>query len=519
MSDEAITKEGPRMKMQRMIIVSNRLPIVLQKTADGWEVHPGSGGLVQAVAPILKERGGVWVGWPGVSGADEGWRAVASEAVAKTGYELFPVPLSQEEVDRFYLGFSNSVLWPLFHDFLDACDFDPDYWRTYREVNRKFADAVVEVSEPGDFVWVQDYQLIHVGQFIREAARGRRIGFFLHTPFPPLDIFIKLPWRASILRGLVSYDVVGFQTFRDRRNFLTCVRELLPDVKTEGRGSLVHAYVRGRDVSVASFPVGIDYKAFSKAAASAEVTTRVAELREQVGGAKLVLGVDRQDYTKGIPQRLQAFRTALERYPELREKVVFFQISVPSREGVSEYQDLKVEIERMVGEINGKFATVGWVPVHYYYRSVPQRTLIALYRLADVAFVTPLKDGMNLVAKEYCACQVERDGVLILSEFAGAAAQLRGGALLVNPYDVEGVAEALKEAIEMPLAEREARMERMQSRLRRQDVFWWADRYLSAAFGESLKSFRGEREYLPQIDLEADETEAAELEEQMALRA
>jgi trehalose 6-phosphate synthase len=205
--------------------------------------------------------------------------------------------------------------------------------------------------------------------------------------------------------------------------------------------------------------------------------------------------------------RLQALRTALERFPDLREKVVFFQISVPSREGVAEYRDLKVEIERMVGEINGKFATVGWVPVHYYYRSVPQRTLIALYRLADVAFITPLKDGMNLVAKEYVASQTDKTGVLVLSEFAGAAAQLDNGALLVNPYDVEGMAETLYEAIHMPMDERKERMEKMQTRVRRQNVYWWADRYLSAAFGESLKSFRGEREYLPQIDLDVDESD------------
>ena len=501
------------MDLGKFIIVSNRLPIVLEKTDSGWEVHPGSGGLVQAVAPILKEKGGLWIGWPGVSGEEEGWREVAAEAVAKTGYELLPVPLSEGEVDRFYFGFSNAILWPLFHDFLDACEFEPEYWRTYREVNRKFARAVVSSSRPGDFVWVQDYQLIHVGQFIREAARGRRrIGFFLHTPFPPLDIFIKLPWRASILRGLVAYDILGFQTFRDRRNFLTCLRRLLPEVHIQGRGSLVEAEIGERTLSVASFPVGIPYQAFAKAAASEEVETRLAELREDVGDARLILGVDRQDYTKGIPQRLRAFRTALERYPELREKVVFFQISVPSREGVSEYQHLKMEIERMVGEINGRFATVGWVPVHYYYRSVPHRTLIALYRMADVAFVTPLKDGMNLVAKEYCACQTERDGVLILSEFAGAAAQLQGGALLVNPYDVEGVAETLKAALELPAEERAERMRRMQRRIARQDVFWWAERYLSAAIGESIKSFRGEREYLPLIELDVGDEDDEEEE-------
>ena len=262
-------------------------------------------------------------------------------------------------------------------------------------------------SGPDDFIWVQDYQLIQVGQFVREERPHQKIGFFLHTPFPPLDIFVKLPWRAAILRALASYDVIGFQTYRDRRNFVTCLRELLPEVAVRGRGSVVKADIDGRDVSVASFPVGIDFKGFAEAAASDEVTERIEELRQDIGDAALILGVDRQDYTKGIPQRLKAYRSLLERYPELKEKVIFFQISVPSREGVAEYQELKVEIERLVGEINGRFATVGWVPVHYYYRSVPKRTLVALYRMADVAFVTPLKDGMNLVAKEYCACQVE----------------------------------------------------------------------------------------------------------------
>jgi len=491
------------MEFDKTVIVSNRLPIVLEKKADGWEVHAGSGGLVQAVAPILKEHGGLWVGWPGIAADEaEGWREVAQEAVAKTGYELSPVPLSREEVERFYLGFSNSVLWPLFHDFLDRCDFDPAYWRTYQEVNARFADVVLESSGPRDLVWVQDYQLIQVGQFVREERPRQKIGFFLHTPFPPLDIFVKLPWCAAILRALAAYDVIGFQTYRDRRNFVTCLRELLPEIAVRGRGSVVKADIDGRDVSVASFPVGIDFKGFAGAAASDEVVERIEELREDIGDAALILGVDRQDYTKGIPQRLKAYRSLLERYPELKEKVIFFQISVPSREGVAEYQDLKVEIERLVGEINGRFATVGWVPVHYYYRSVPKRTLVALYRMADVALVTPLKDGMNLVAKEYCACQVDGRGALVLSEFAGAAAQLEAGALLVNPYDIEGVADAVKRALELPLEERRERLERVRRRIRRQDVFWWADRYLAAVFGQSLKSFRGEREYLPHIRLD-----------------
>jgi trehalose 6-phosphate synthase/phosphatase len=489
----------------RLLVVSNRLPTVLEKKDSGWILKPGSGGLVSALAPVLSHRGGVWIGWPGLALERGGaWEALISEGFRERGYDLLPVLLNEEEVKGFYEGFSNAILWPLFHDLTGRCDFQPSYWYTYLEVNHKFADAVVEHSRSGDFVWVQDYQLIHVAEFVRERSSAR-IGFFLHIPFPPLDIFMKLPWRGQILNAFLSYDLLGFQTQRDRRNFLSCVEHLLDklEIRKTRDSSLVEVRTQKRSVRVGTFPIGIDYAAFSETARSDEVELRVGELRRRIGPYELVLGIDRLDYTKGLPERLQAFRNALQRFPELRERAMLMQIVVPSREAVADYQALKGEIEQLVGEINGEFSTPGWVPVHYHYRSLLRRDLVALYRMARAGFVTSLKDGMNLVAKEFVACQVDGLGALVLSEFAGAAAQLKNGALLVNPHDIEGMADALKTAFEMPPAERLRRMHAMQEVLRKEDIFWWVDRYLKAALGSVPDDFRTPKEILPPADAES----------------
>jgi trehalose 6-phosphate synthase len=489
----------------RLLVVSNRLPTVLEKKDSGWILKPGSGGLVSALAPVLSHRGGVWIGWPGLALERGGaWEALISEGFRERGYNLLPVLLNEEEVKGFYEGFSNAILWPLFHDLTGRCDFQPAYWYTYLEVNRKFADAVVEHSRSGDFVWVQDYQLIHVAEFVRERCSAR-IGFFLHIPFPPLDIFMKLPWRGKLLNAFLAYDLLGFQTQRDRRNFLSCVEHLLdkPEIRKAKDASLMEVRTQKRAVRVGTFPIGIDYAAFSETARSEEVELRVGELRRRIGPFELVLGVDRLDYTKGLPERLQAFRNALQRFPELRERALLMQIVVPSREAVADYQALKGEIEQLVGEINGEFSTPGWVPVHYHYRSLLRRDLVALYRMARACFVTSLKDGMNLVAKEFCACQVDGLGALVLSEFAGAAAQLKNGALLVNPHDIEGMADALKAAFEMSPAERLRRMHNMQEVVRKEDIFWWVDRYLKAALGAVPEDFRTPKEILPPADAES----------------
>jgi trehalose 6-phosphate synthase len=486
----------------RLLVVSNRLPIVLEKKNGGWALKPGSGGLVSALAPVLSHRGGLWVGWPGMPLERSGsWEPVLEEGYRERGYDLVPVLLSEPEVKGFYEGFANGILWPLFHDMLGRCDFEPSFWYTYLEVNDKFAGAVSEHSREGDFIWVQDYQLIHVAEFLRRRNETARAGFFLHIPFPPLDIFLRLPWRGQILKALLAYDLIGFQTPRDSRNFLTCLHSLLPEAEIEDDKPVAEVRLGTRTIKVGAFPIGIDFKGFEEYAQSGEVAHRVEELRGRIGSFQLIVGVDRLDYTKGLIERLEAFRNALERYPELREKVLFFQMVVPSREGVPEYQALKAHIERLVGEINGEYSSAGWVPIQYHYKSVEKQDMVALYRMARIGFVTSIKDGMNLVAKEFCACQVDGCGVLVLSEFAGAAAQLQRGALLVNPHDIEGMADALKAALDMSEEERRRRMEGMREILREQDIFWWVDYYLQAALGTVPDDFRVPKEYLPPLEI------------------
>jgi trehalose 6-phosphate synthase len=347
-------------------------------------------------------------------------------------------------------------------------------------------------AAPGDFLWVHDYHLMNVAAELRRAGVESRIGFFLHIPFPSLDLFLKLPWRMELITALLQFDLIGFQTMRDRRNFVQCVRALVKEAEIEGRGRghVLLASALGRVVRIGAFPISIDYNAFMRQAATAEVAERSRELHRLLPNRKLILGVDRLDYTKGIPLRLKAFQILLERHPELRERVSFIQVVVPSREDIPRYRDLKTEIEQLVGNINGAFVRPGgWVPVWYVYRSLARLDLLAYYRAADVALITPLKDGMNLVAKEYCACSIEEDCALILSEFAGAAEQLARGALLVNPYDVEGVAETVYRAYHMDKGERQARMRRMRRAIREYDVFWWVDSFLRAAITKDLRAF------------------------------
>lgn len=487
----------------RLLVVSNRLPIVLEKKNGSWSLKPGAGGLVSALAPVLSHRGGVWIGWPGLPLEHGGaWEPVIAEGYRERGYDLIPVLLSEEEVKGFYEGFSNAILWPLFHDLLGRCNFNPSFWYAYLEVNEKFADCVVRHSGEGDFIWVQDYQLIHVAEFIRQKNEAARIGFFLHIPFPALDILLKLPWRGQILKALLAYDLLGFQTPRDTRNFLTCLEHLLPEARVEDSGPVAEVHLGSRTVKVGAFPIGIDFQSYEETARSEEVNRRLQELRARMGPIEVILGVDRLDYTKGLPERLEAFRNALKRYRDLRERVIFFQLVVPSREAVPEYQILKGRVERLVGEINGEFSSAGWVPVHYHYKSLARRDLLSLYRMARICFVTSIKDGMNLVAKEFCACQVEGHGSLVLSEFAGAAAQLQRGALLVNPHDIEGMADALKAAFDMGEEERRQRMEAMREIVREQDIFWWVDYYLQAALGTVPDDFRAPKEYLPPLGIE-----------------
>ncbi len=470
----------------QLIVASNRLPVVVRPGDDGrLGAVPASGGLVSAMTPVLRRRGGAWVGWPGVTGQAERDVAAALAGI-DTGYAIAPVTLSPEDRDAFYYGFSNEIVWPLFHDLQTNCNFDPAYWDAYLRVNHRFACTIAERVRHGDVIWIHDYHLILVGAELRRLGVDNRIGFFLHIPFPGVDIFRKLPWREPIADGFLAYDLVGLQTARDRANFVRSIESVRSlEVVSRGRaghGTVYRAVGQRHRTTVGAFPIGIDYAREQRDAESPEAQAAVDRFARELEGRIIVLGVDRLDYTKGVPQRLLAFQEALRRHPELRGKVTLVQVVVPSREEIACYAALREEIERLVGQIDGELSEPGWVPVLYIHHPIERRALRGWYRAAHVALITPLQDGMNLVAKEYCAARRDEQGVLILSEFAGSAAQL-SGAVLVNPNDRVGVADAIADACRMPPAEQRARMQRMRAIVRDRDVFWWADTFLGELTG------------------------------------
>ncbi len=482
----------------RLIIASNRLPIVLTKEGKDWKVEEGTGGLVTALVPVLKNRGGIWIGWPGTTGDREEIEEVISGATRDSGYRFGIVHLEPQEIDGFYYGFANEILWPLFHDLQTHCNFDPSYWDAYIRVNRKFAAKIAENYQRGDYIWIHDYHLMAVARELRRMGIDSETGFFLHIPFPSLDIFLKLPWRFQILKALLHYDLIGFQTVRDRTNFVQCVKTLFKDITIQGRGRVLKAFTGEREVGLGVFPISIDFHAFARKAISDEVAKRAWYIHEDLPNRHLILGIDRLDYTKGIPHKLQAYKRALLNFPDLRRKVTLIQVVVPSRKRIPRYEELKTQIDRLVGEINGEFTESGWVPVHYIFRRLSTTELLAYYRTSEIALITPLKDGMNLVAKEYCAANVDENGVLILSEFAGAASQLHRWAILVNPYDVEGVAEAIYRAFTMPGEERQRRMKALRRSIREYDIYWWVDSFLRAGIARDLRDFPLMEEYIPQ---------------------
>ncbi|WP_083937003.1 alpha,alpha-trehalose-phosphate synthase (UDP-forming) [Longispora albida] len=447
------------------VVVANRLPV--DEVSPGqWRRSPG--GLVTALHPVLQAARGGWIGWPGSSGP-------APAPFELDGMQLYPVPLSAEEIERYYEGFANSTLWPLYHDAVEPPLFRRAWWASYLRVNERFAQAAADLAAPGGVVWVQDYQLQLVPSILRELRPDLRIGFFLHIPFPPVELFMQLPRRVELLRGLLGADLVGFQRPLAAQNFLRLARHLLG---LRPRGSVVE--VDGRLVQAGAFPISIDTPAIEAVAASAEVQARAKEIRQELGDPKtLILGVDRLDYTKGIEHRLKAFRELLADGRLAVPETVMVQVATPSRERVEHYHELRVKVEREVGWINGDFGRVGLPAVHYLHQSYSLTELAALYRAADVMMVTPLRDGMNLVAKEYVAARVDHGGALVLSEFAGAAADLRQ-AYLVNPHDLDGLKEAVLNAAHASPAELSRRMRALRRQVRTHDVQHWARSFLAA---------------------------------------
>ncbi len=460
--------------MKRLLIISNRLPVNIEKGKEGLNYKQSVGGLATAVSSFYQEYSSLWIGWPGIT-SDRITKTERDEITGylKDTYKSHPVFLSQEALERFYYGFSNKTLWPLFHYFPLNTVYDEELWRSYVKVNASFCAAVTDVAQPDDVLWIHDYHLLLLPQMIRERLPGVSIGFFLHIPFPSFEIFRLLPWRKQILSGILGSDLVGFHTYEYAQHFMKSCHRLLGHEFNLGQ-----TIVDDRVVKADIFPIGINYEKFHETAAQDEVKREIANLRKKVGSRKIILSVDRLDYSKGLLKRLEAIEIFLKEYPEYREKVTFIQLTVPSRERVEQYRILKGQIETLVGKINGRYGTIGWVPVWYLYRSLPFTRLVALYQVSDIALITPLRDGMNLVAKEYLATKRDKQGVLILSEMAGAAAEL-GEAIIVNPNDTAEVVNKIKAGLEMGEEEKASRVGSMQERISFYNVSRWAADFLS----------------------------------------
>ncbi|MDQ3535155.1 MAG: bifunctional alpha,alpha-trehalose-phosphate synthase (UDP-forming)/trehalose-phosphatase [Bacteroidota bacterium] len=457
--------------MSKTIIVSNRLPVNITQKGEQFISKPSAGGLATGLGSIYKEGDNVWIGWPGLSIKGQGDKDIVKEELAKDN--MHPVFLSKKEIKEFYEGFSNGTLWPNFHYFNQYAFYEQKLWEAYKRVNQKFANEILLLAQPGDIIWIHDYQLLLLPDLIRTSLPKISIGFFQHIPFPSYEVFRLIPWRKEILNGMLGSDLIGFHTYDDMRHFLSSVSRIVGKSNNQGQ-----VFMGKRSAIVDSFPMGIDYDKYAESAAAKETLQRESRYRNALGNQKLFLSIDRLDYSKGIPQRLLAFELFLERFPEYKEKTSILMIVVPSRDQVEKYKELKEEIDELVGRINGRFGRINWTPIHYFYRSFPLKALSAFYRMADVCLVTPMRDGMNLVCKEYIASRLDEKGVVILSEMAGASKEL-SDAILINPNDINELVSAMKRALNMPEVEQIKHMKIMQKSIRRYNIHHWVKIFMA----------------------------------------
>ena len=481
--------------MGKTIIVSNRLPIKIQRNEKRQlEYHTSAGGLATGLGSIYKEGDNIWIGWPGLVTNRKDEKQEITDAIAKEN--MAPVFLTEEDIKDFYEGFSNETLWPNFHYFIQYAIYDPKLWEAYKRVNRKFVDEIAKHCDPEDTLWIHDYQLMLVPGMLRERFPEASIGFFLHIPFPSYEIFRLIPWRKELLNGVLGSDLIGFHTYDDMRHFLSSVSRLVGLSNNQGQVN-----VGNRTVMVDSFPMGIDYDKYAQNAASPEALEREVHYRISLGDQKLILAIDRLDYSKGIPQRLSAFELFFEKYPQYRDKISLIMVVVPSRDQVGKYKELKEEVDRLVGRINGRFGKINWTPIHFFYRSFPLEELSAFYRMADVALVTPMRDGMNLVCKEFIASKINKKGVLILSEMCGASKEL-SDSILINPNDTDQMVEALHRALTMPEKEQIAHITNMQNSLKRYNITHWVNLFMTSLASIKKKQGGMETRKMDELSLE-----------------
>ena len=455
--------------MGKTIIISNRLPVKIEQENNELVYKASEGGLATGLNSVFKQGNNLWVGWPGLAIEKSQEQEVHSNLIKQ---HMKPVFLSSEEIEDFYEGFSNETLWPNFHYFNQYTVYKEELWLAYQRVNQKFAEILSEELEDDDTVWIHDYQLLLLPQLIRAISPNATIGFFLHIPFPSYESFRLLPWRRELLNGMLGADFLGFHTYDDMRHFLSSVNRLAGLGNSNGT-----IKVKNRLIKADALPMGIDYEKYAASAQDPETLAREARYRKSIGTVKLILSIDRLDYSKGIPQRLRAFELFLSKYPYFKERVSLFMVVVPSRDSVSKYKQLKEEIDLLVGRINGQFSKLNWTPIHYFYRSFPLPALSAFYRISDVALVSPMRDGMNLVCKEYVASRLDKKGVLILSEMAGASKEL-SDAIIVNPNDIHQLVEAMHKALTLPEELQIESMTSMQKSLKRYNIHAWVKLFM-----------------------------------------
>jgi len=460
--------------MGRILVIANRLPFSITKRAGEFHFRPSPGGLAVGLSSLPESYERLWVGWPGIT-----TEKLTAEDKGQIGETLaaencIPIFLSKKQIEQYYLGFCNKTIWPLFHYFPVSTIFEDHFWKTYKQVNQTFCDEVLKTAKKGDSIWVHDYQLMLLPQFLREKLSELEIGFFLHIPWPSFELFRLLPWREEILNGLLGADLIGFHTYDYVRHFFSSVCRIVGLEHALGKVS-----IGDRVVKVDAFPMGINYEKYSEAINEPGVRKEFDKILAKVGKRRIILSIDRLDYTKGIIERLEAFDLFLSQNPRYKGKVTLIMVAVPSRTSVEDYKMLRNRLEQLVGRVNGEHGTIGWVPVWYLYTFLPFKKLAALYSIADVALVTPLRDGMNLIAKEFIASKTDGKGVLILSEMTGAASEL-GEALIVNANNKAAIIQAIKEALEMPLLEQMERNKLMQERLVRYNVSRWMSDFLNA---------------------------------------
>ncbi|MGY4385032.1 trehalose 6-phosphate synthase/phosphatase [Pedobacter sp. UYP24] len=453
----------------KTIIVSNRLPVKITEHNGEYILRPSEGGLATGLGSVYKKGNNIWIGWPGIEVPEERHDEVRIKLAV---LNLIPVFLTNEEINLYYEGFSNEILWPIFHYMSTYANFDQTYWETYKVVNHKFSEEISYHLNDGDTVWIHDYQLLLLPGYIRSNTPQVTIGFFQHIPFPSYEIFRLIPWREELIEGILASDLLGFHTFDDVRHFLSAASRLSSAKISEN--VLIH---KNRQIVVEAFPMGIDSDKFNNLTKNLKVAKHVASFRDAHKSQKIILSIDRLDYSKGIIQRLQALELLLQMHPEYIEKLELFMIVVPSRDTVPKYKELRENIDQMVGNINSRFRTMHWVPIHYFYRSFSIEFLSALYSISDICLVTPMRDGMNLVSKEYVASRVNNDGVLILSEMAGASKELND-ALIVNPNNVGDIMRAIVEAINMPIEEQQIRMTSMRYIVNKFNINLWVKNFM-----------------------------------------